>query len=822
MKVEREPNAATFASPPRRELNPTVVESGEQIGRGGNAVVSVVELGDTEPPERVAVREPLSPGTLEKDTIDTFLSEASTWERVDEIERTRRRWQGSEHVVGVVDTGDQLPWVALEYMDGGSLATYLDETSGPLPVDEALWIGESVCRGVAVAHSVGIVHLDLKPSNILLRATPEDVWDVPKVADWGLARVLADQTGTIEGLSPEYAAPEQFDREQFGEPDTLTDIYQAGAIVYELLTGKPLASGTRFQAMQAVLSAETPPKPSSQRSGLGPKIDAVVEVALARSKTDRYSAMPVMVNTLHALRTDGALPPVVAERVDGTQSSVASVTQDGPSDESDIGGDTKTKSKETGDESVDGSDAGSTTDEEIGLGSTTELADNVAAYENPGSFTASGGDHMGTIPKRDKTETADEQAATDTSGTDTTNAPESSKLSIADRVSDYEKPSQFRASPGDHTDVESSSDTGNAVSTTSTDKKEAEPEWPTFSGNDRRTGWASTVDTGPKRKVAIDWTYSMDSIKAAPAVRDGIVYVGSNGKTFTALDVSTGSVEWDKRIGEQRKSAPAVTEDAVFVGSTDGSIYGFDRVTGSKQWRFETEQAREISGTPIVVDGTVYVGGKDKNLYAINAANGTERWQTWCTAPKSAPAVAEGMVYVGGRNEKIFALERETGEKRWTFDTDRPIWSSPAVVEDTVYVGCWDNSLYALNRHSGDLVWEFGTDRSIPGAPAVDGETLYVGNNGNNVYALDLATGDVLWEQSVSWSVRVAVTVAGGTVYVGANDGTIHALNAETGAVEWTCEVDGRIDASPAVTADRLFVGTSQGLYSLTVEPNGE
>ncbi len=104
-----------------------------------------------------------------------------------------------------------MPWIAMEYMDGGGLDDRLDERSDGLPLAEALWIGECICRGVEVAHNYGIAHLDLKPANVLFRETPEDRWDVPKVADWGLARVLAEQTGTMEGLSVKYAAPEQFE-----------------------------------------------------------------------------------------------------------------------------------------------------------------------------------------------------------------------------------------------------------------------------------------------------------------------------------------------------------------------------------------------------------------------------------------------------------------------------------------------------------------------------------------------------------------------------------------------------------------------------------
>lgn len=80
-------------------------------------------------------------------------------------------------------------------------------------------------------------HLDLKPTNVLLRESPGDTWPVPKVADWGLATDLLHSTDDTEGFTPAYAAPEQFD-EAYGQPEKATDIYQLGVVIYELVAGQ--------------------------------------------------------------------------------------------------------------------------------------------------------------------------------------------------------------------------------------------------------------------------------------------------------------------------------------------------------------------------------------------------------------------------------------------------------------------------------------------------------------------------------------------------------------------------------------------------------
>lgn len=224
MPDSRVPDVTAYSSPPRRDLDDRDIEMGEQLGRGGQAIVTAGRLPDDRPPDRVAIKEPLQPETLAKTAVETFLDEAATWATVDTREREKRRWVDSEFIVGVIDTGDKLPWIAMEYMDGGDLDARLDEAPDGLDRAEALWIGECVCRGVELAHNYGIAHLDLKPANVLFRDTGPSTWNLPKVADWGLARVLAEESGSMEALSVEYAAPEQFEAERFGDPDMLTDV----------------------------------------------------------------------------------------------------------------------------------------------------------------------------------------------------------------------------------------------------------------------------------------------------------------------------------------------------------------------------------------------------------------------------------------------------------------------------------------------------------------------------------------------------------------------------------------------------------------------
>ena len=141
------------------------------------------------------------------------------------------------NIVQIYDVGEAagVPFLELEYLPGGSLADALDGT--PRPAAEAARLIEPLARAVAEAHRLGIVHRDLKPANILLTADGE-----PKVTDFGLARSLASDvglthTGQIIG-TPSYMAPEQAEAGAV-EVGPAADVYSLGAILYELLTGRP-------------------------------------------------------------------------------------------------------------------------------------------------------------------------------------------------------------------------------------------------------------------------------------------------------------------------------------------------------------------------------------------------------------------------------------------------------------------------------------------------------------------------------------------------------------------------------------------------------
>jgi protein kinase-like protein len=181
-------------------------------------------------------------------------------------------------------------FVAMEYVDGETLADRL--MRGPLPLHEALVIARQLLSGLEAAHSAGVLHLDFKSSNVMLRhgaCQPHAV-----IMDFSLSRALdkAAQLRTSEHRfagSAGYMSPEQLDRR--GELGPASDLYSFGVVLFEMLTGRSPFPGDSLPAIIMQQLRARPPAPSSVVPALSPVLDAFVLKCLSREPGDRYPSI---------------------------------------------------------------------------------------------------------------------------------------------------------------------------------------------------------------------------------------------------------------------------------------------------------------------------------------------------------------------------------------------------------------------------------------------------------------------------------------------------------------------------------------------------
>ncbi|HUZ26402.1 MAG TPA: PASTA domain-containing protein [Streptosporangiaceae bacterium] len=184
----------------------------------------------------------------------------------------------SPHVVAVYDQGSagDLHYIAMEYVAGPTLREVLN-ARGSLSVRESLDVIEGVLAGLAAAHRAGIIHRDVKPENVLLGTD-----GAVKVADFGLARAAAAATHTKTGMiigTAAYLAPEQVSA---STSDARTDVYAAGVMLFEMLTGAQPHTGESPLAVAYKHVTDVVPPPSSLVPGLPPALDALVALATSR------------------------------------------------------------------------------------------------------------------------------------------------------------------------------------------------------------------------------------------------------------------------------------------------------------------------------------------------------------------------------------------------------------------------------------------------------------------------------------------------------------------------------------------------------------
>ncbi len=255
------------------------------LGEGGMGVVYAAE--DAVLHRRVAIK-----------TVRPDVGDATGRER---LWREARAAAGLTHpnICQVHDVGEEDGelYVAMELLEGEPLGTRLER--GPLPLEEALRVALDALAALDALHQRAVIHRDLKPSNVFL--TPSGA----KLLDFGLALPLAEalqedaerltQSGVILG-TPGFMAPEQWIGD---DVDPRTDVFAAGALVFEMVTGTPAFQGKGPLALYHAVLHESPPTLTG-----GPAVDAldrIVQRALARDPTERYTTATEMADDLRTV-----------------------------------------------------------------------------------------------------------------------------------------------------------------------------------------------------------------------------------------------------------------------------------------------------------------------------------------------------------------------------------------------------------------------------------------------------------------------------------------------------------------------------------------
>lgn len=260
------------------------------LGVGGMGVVVAARHQDLD--QQVAVKFLLPEIAEHGDAAERFRREARAAVKIT-----------SEHVARVIDVGtleEGVPYMVMEYLSGNDLSDELRKR-GPLPVEEAVGFVLQACEAVAEAHAAGIVHRDLKPANLFLHKRADGT-RIVKVLDFGISKSVGTgmdlaltSTAALIG-SPLYMSPEQMHSAK--SVDARTDIWSLGAILYQLLAGRPPYVGESLPQLCSALLNESPRPLADFRSDVPEGLEQALLGALTKDREQRYPGIPQFVRAL--------------------------------------------------------------------------------------------------------------------------------------------------------------------------------------------------------------------------------------------------------------------------------------------------------------------------------------------------------------------------------------------------------------------------------------------------------------------------------------------------------------------------------------------
>ena len=367
-------------------------------------------------------------------------------------------------------------------------------------------------------------------------------------------------------------------------------------------------------------------------------------------------------------------------------------------------------------------------------------------------------------------------------------------------------------------------------------------DWPMFQRDPTRSAYAPDAGGPPEGEVA--WTFQTNApLPSAPAVVEGVVYLGTGDHRIVALDADSGRLIWEVETTGPVDSHPAVAGGFLYVGLRDGRILALDADTGGQRWEFQTGDL--VYSSPAVHEGVVYVGSADHKLYALDALDGDVIWSDKTGGRiTTAPSVVGERVVVNAQDRQTYVYNARTGNLQLDYSTSET-GGAPALSDSLVYVSDTRGTLVAIDlqkrQYPGEKLarwarvqlWVWGWADSLPvpkgfhwmyrqpredfvSTPALDARATYIVSDTGNVHALDRLDGERLWTHSTGAEVKGSPIVAGDVVYVADLTGKLHGLDAASGEPVFEFDLGDRITSNVTAANDMLFVPAESGaLYAV-------
>lgn len=559
---------------------------------------------------------------------------------------------------------DDTAFLVMEYVPGSSLRELLE--AGSLSKERTLTILSQIADGLDYAHSQGIVHRDVKPSNILVSSN-----DHAMLIDFGLADMVENALITIDSAilgTPHYMAPEQ--AAGYGA-EARSDQYALAAVAYEMLTGYPPFHGRNATAVVHAHIYEPPAPPTERRPTLPIAVNHVLLRALSKEPYERYPTVTDFVNDLRLalVAPEQVQHPVARWRRSlrwGALLTLAVVGLGLGLWQSNVLGGARPQAI--------------VLDPSVSLPNQVVWAHETPLVGGPALVSANGTLIVGSLDGSLVGLRADtgEQRWSLRAGETVFGAPSAGADLIFVGNDDGDV---LGLSPGSGGTIWRARVIGGMRHA------------PAFDGE----RLVATTDRGyvyllQPNSGQVLWSRPLIDDLQPPVIGGGRILI-SSGQTLFALDVSNGVVDWKFVADSPITTTPAVIGEQVVVGTERGVLFVVDLVGGKERFRYQARGA--VTAAPAVADDTFFVVDHAGNVTALRSGSATEVWRFDADAAITAtPLFVDDKLFVGAGDGTLYTLDARNGRELGRIELGGSIGVAPLLDKGLVYVR--GDSVYAL------------------------------------------------------------------------------------------------------------------------------
>lgn len=722
------------------------------------------------------------------------------------------------HIAVIYEYGEQAgqPYIALEWLEGKNLQAILNEAK-PLALDRALRLFDQLAGALDYAHASGVIHRDVKPSNIIVGQAP-DGGEHATLVDFGLAHMAAAPAITASTDvfgSPAYMSPEQISGKRL---DGRSDLYSLAVVVYEMLAGRlPFGGDTGPALMHAHLY--DPPLPITEiEPNLPQAIEGALLKALAKDPAERFATAA---DFGAALRRAESGPSAGHERERTSPPGVTAPTvykpaappASAPEIASPRPSPRLSRGQRLGFLAVLGfglaAGAGLLLFGQLNAKATGSSAATASPHLTPGATEP---------PNASPTFAPD---ATSFATTGLTATVFETQVSETDTPSTVLAPSLTPAPPtASPTATLIPSETPTPIMVTPYPTPVESGVWTMPAADAAQTGLVPDIG---QLYPSPRWSRPPLAGGTGLVVAGGLVIFGADQGTVRELDWTEGrTISQSAPLGDNVSVAPLglyLGRDVqlVFVATDSKRLLALRLADLSVAWQKTADdlQGTIYGGVTIGPDGTVYAATDTGWLHAWNPANGQPAWPavdlTQTDGFGQPPAVAGDAIYLAGGNQAVYKIDAASRQTIWRVEIVGVPATPPSVAQaaSLLFVGTASGRVHAIALKNGAEAWKAETSGALAGL-ANDGSRVYATTTNGNVYAWDAAMGGQLWVDNMNSSLAAAPLTDSHFVLVATQQGELRFLDATTGQ-----ESPGRklalpngdsIGYTPALAGGWLFV----------------